>query len=134
MYLSKKSLNRHTKYLLRNEKLSHIFNGYLGVIKKSLEWEVMKKYGIHMNNFDKWLNLKFVRFSHKSAILFNFFEECLVFICLQNISWPSDKIKFMTTWIYFMKNLQYLISCIKSKKTDLYVQMWCVNKNSFWIF
>lgn len=37
----------------RTEKLSHIFNGYLEVIKKSLEWEVMKKYGIHTNNFDK---------------------------------------------------------------------------------
>lgn len=50
-----------------------------------------------MNNFDKSLNLKFVRFSHKLAISLNLFEECLVFICLQNISWPSDKIKFMTT-------------------------------------
>lgn len=37
----------------RTEKLYHIFNGYLEVSKKSLEWEVMKKYGIHMNNFDK---------------------------------------------------------------------------------
>lgn len=55
-----------------------------------------------MNNFDKSLNLKFVRFSHKLAILFNLFEECLVFICLQNISWPSDKIK-----IYDNMNLFY---------------------------
>lgn len=53
MYFSKKLLNRYIKYLLRNEKLFYIFNGYLGVIKKSLEWEVMKKYGIYMNNFDK---------------------------------------------------------------------------------
>lgn len=37
----------------RIEKLFYIFNGYLEVIKKSLEWEVMKKYGIYMNNFDK---------------------------------------------------------------------------------
>lgn len=34
-----------------------------------------------MNNFDKLLNLKFVRFLYKLVILFNFFEECLVFIC-----------------------------------------------------
>lgn len=91
MYLSKKILEQtHKINSKRTEKLSHTFNGYLEVIKKSLEWEVM-------NNFDKSLNLKFVRFSHKLAILFNLFEECLVFICLQNISWPSDKIKFMTT-------------------------------------
>lgn len=37
----------------RIEKLYYIFNGYLEVIKKSLEWKVMKKYGIYMNNFDK---------------------------------------------------------------------------------
>lgn len=54
MYLSKKILEQtHKINYKRTEKLSHLFNGYLEVIKKSLEWEVMKKYGIHTNNFDK---------------------------------------------------------------------------------